>query len=303
MEVPVHNIGTMLPALAQWDILEIFVKVHTCRYTLTHIYMIILCVYKVLNTFPLYFQRNCHQRSVQKINVSMEALAHSMEMAIDVVAQLDLLEILVKLKVKISHLFYAAPYQWCINGQLFLNQDTLSAGYSISLLPNIEEFHYLIIIIGAGSITQSPPMLIAIAVGIIMLLFLVILTTLVVGIYVCLKKKKRKKKMMILKKVEMDNVKEDKMREDKVKEDKMKEDSVKEENVEHIYETVRGFRNIQALYDPKHGIETMSPAAVDVSMQSNAAYDVVGMQSNMAYGVLLRELQMNVGHDATTREL
>ena len=47
----------------------------------------------------------------------------------------------------------------------------------------------------------------------------------------------------------------------------------------------------------------MSPAAVDISMQSNAAYDVVGMQSNMAYGVLLRELQMNVGHDATTREL
>ena len=77
------------------------------------------------------------------------------------------------------------------------------------------------------------------------------------------KKKKKKKKMtMILKKVEMDNVKEEKM-----KEDKMIEDSVNEGDVEHIYETVRGFRNIQALYDPKQGIETMSPAAVDISMQ------------------------------------
>ena len=28
MEVPVHNMGTMLPALAQWDILEICVKVY-----------------------------------------------------------------------------------------------------------------------------------------------------------------------------------------------------------------------------------------------------------------------------------
>ena len=27
MEVPVHNMGMMLPALAQWDILEICVKV------------------------------------------------------------------------------------------------------------------------------------------------------------------------------------------------------------------------------------------------------------------------------------
>ena len=152
----------------------------------------------------------------------------------------------------------------------------------------------MIIIIGADSSRSSPPMLIAIAVGIIMFLFLVMLTTLVVVIYVCLKKKKKEKKM-ILKKVEMDYVKEENMQE--------KEDSVKDDNVEHIYETVQGFRNIQALYNPKHGIETMSPAAVDISMQSNAAYDVVGMQSNMAYGVLLRELQVNVGHDATTKEL
>ena len=28
MEVPVHNMGTMLPALAQWDILVISVKVY-----------------------------------------------------------------------------------------------------------------------------------------------------------------------------------------------------------------------------------------------------------------------------------
>ena len=57
--------------------------------------------YRSLNTFLLYMyiQRNCHQRSVSKINVLMEALALSTEMAIDVVAQQDLLEILVKLKV------------------------------------------------------------------------------------------------------------------------------------------------------------------------------------------------------------
>ena len=30
MEAPVHNMGTMLPALAQWDILVICVKVCTC---------------------------------------------------------------------------------------------------------------------------------------------------------------------------------------------------------------------------------------------------------------------------------
>ena len=180
-----------------------------------------------------------------------------------------------------------------------MNQDTLYPLLpKLLLISGVSSCASNPIVIGADS-SRSSPMLIAITVGIIMLLFLVILATLVVGIYMCLKKKKKKKKKkMILKKVEMDNVKEDEM-----KEDKMKEDSVKEDDVEHIYETVRGFRNIQALYDPKHDIETMSPAVVDVSMQSNAAYDVVGMQSNMAYGVLLRELQMNVGHDATTREL
>ena len=32
MEVPVHNMGTMLPALAQWDILEFCVKVYIYIY-------------------------------------------------------------------------------------------------------------------------------------------------------------------------------------------------------------------------------------------------------------------------------
>ena len=117
------------------------------------------------------------------------------------------------------------------------------------------------------------------------------LTTAVVVIYVCLNKKKRRKKR-ILNKVEKHNVKVD----------KMKDDDVKEDNVEHIYETVRGFRNIQALHDPKHSIETTNPLALDVNMQSNAAYDVVGIQSNMAYGVLRRELQLNVGCDATAMD-
>ena len=99
--------------------------------------------------------------------------------------------------------------------------------------------------------TASRPTLIAIVVGIIVLLFLVMLTTAVVVIYVCLKKKKKRKKR-ILKKVEKDNVKED----------KMKDNDVKEDNVEHIYETVRGCRNIQALHDPKHSIETTNPLAL-----------------------------------------
>ena len=47
--------------------------------------------------------------AVRKINVLMEGLAHSTQMAIYVVAQLDLLEILVNLKIHIS--FYSAPSQ------------------------------------------------------------------------------------------------------------------------------------------------------------------------------------------------
>ena len=39
MEVPVHNMGTMLPAPAQWDILEICVKVCTCY---IHVYVAIV---------------------------------------------------------------------------------------------------------------------------------------------------------------------------------------------------------------------------------------------------------------------
>ena len=147
----------------------------------------------------------------------------------------------------------------------------------------LQDVHYVCtFIIGAESDSSrsSPPMLFAI---IIVLLFLVMLTTAVVVIYVCLKKKKRRKKK-ILKKVEKDNVKED----------KMKDDDVKEDNVEHIYETVREFRNIQALHYPKHSIETTNPLVLDVNVLSNAAYDVVGMQSNMAYSVLRRELQLNV---------
>ena len=57
----------------------------------------------------------------------MEALAHSTEMAIYVVAQLDLLEILVKLKV----IFHITHHQIAIEIGSFLNQDTLSAGYSL----------------------------------------------------------------------------------------------------------------------------------------------------------------------------
>ena len=44
MEVPVHNMGTMLPAPAQWDILEICVEVHIHVYIFTYIYMY-ACVY------------------------------------------------------------------------------------------------------------------------------------------------------------------------------------------------------------------------------------------------------------------
>ena len=40
MEAPVHHMRTVLPALAQWDILEINVKVSDCRFKI-----VLLCYY------------------------------------------------------------------------------------------------------------------------------------------------------------------------------------------------------------------------------------------------------------------
>ena len=119
---------------------------------------------------------------------------------------------------------------------------------------------------GADNSRSTFPMLtlISIAVATIVFLFLVMLTTIVVTICIRLKKKKFKNF--------------------KIEEDR--------QSVDHIYDTIDGFSNIQALHDPKYNLQTVksNSQSLDVqmmNMQSNAAYDVVAteLQSNVAYGI------------------
>ena len=107
--------------------------------------------------------------------------------------------------------------------------------------------------------------LISIAVSII---FLVMLTTIIV-VMICIP-----------------------LKEKKIKNFKVEEDR---QSVDHIYDTIDGFSNIQALHDPKHNLQTVksNSQSLDVqmmNMQSNAAYDVVAteLQSNVAYGIAVR---------------
>ena len=51
MEAPVHNMGIKLPALAQWDILEICVKVYTC-YMYFCVYMKIFLLQDIQRCLP-----------------------------------------------------------------------------------------------------------------------------------------------------------------------------------------------------------------------------------------------------------
>ena len=113
------------------------------------------------------------------------------------------------------------------------------------------------------------PTPIAVAVAITVFLFLAMLTTTVTVVMICIHLKKKNFK---------------------IEEDK--------QSVEHIYDAIDGFSNIQALHDPKHNLEAMNSQSLDVqmiNMQSNAAYDVVGreLQPNMAY----RVVAVGCGHE------